>query len=255
MKTVPQPAIPARKSRLGSALIYWLLVRPAFWNSFDRVRLQLVGRLPRREDGPLIFYLNHPGWWDAYMCMLLEQRVLRGRFRFYGMVEEPQLRAYRFFTLSGGFSVDRHNRYEAARSVAYSCHLLQGQPRRALCIFPQGTITPNDQRPLVVYPGLAHIVKRLGGARLCPVALRYEFRGEQRPEAFMRIGPLHYAAAPVNVRALTEDTRQRLSVSAAALRDAVAADAMDQFCVLLRGKPGINRLFDRLKRPLSGSRP
>jgi 1-acyl-sn-glycerol-3-phosphate acyltransferase len=249
-----EPAIPAARNRPGYDLIYWSLIRTALWNHFDRVRVQIIGRLPCREDGPLICYLNHPGWWDAYMAALVDRKLLRLRFESYGMMEEPQLRAYRFFRWAGAFSVDRHNPREAARSVAYISRLLREQSGRALYIFPQGTITPNDQRPLVLFSGLAHIVRRSGGAMLCPVALRYEFRGEQLPEAFIRFGPVHRVAAPVDVQALTAEATQRLTESADALRAAVVADDMSNFRVLLRGRPGINRVFDLVQRLWSGLR-
>jgi 1-acyl-sn-glycerol-3-phosphate acyltransferase len=246
-----RPAIPAAKNRPGYAAIYWLLVRRALWRQFDSVRVQIVGPLPRREEAPLICYLNHPAWWDAYMAALIDRKLLGYRFESYGMMEEPQLRAYRFFTWAGAFSVDRHNPREAARSVAYIGDMLQDKPGRALFIFPQGILTPNDQRPLTIFPGLAHIVRRVGGATLCPVALRYEFRGEQSPDAFIRLGPVHHAAAPVDIHTVTHDVQQRLTAATDALRDAVVADDMGQFRILLHGKPGINRLFDLARKPLS----
>jgi 1-acyl-sn-glycerol-3-phosphate acyltransferase len=249
-----EPAIPAARNRPGYDLVYWSLIRTAIWNHFDRVRVQIIGRLPCREDGPFICYLNHPGWWDAYMAALIDRMLLGLRFESYGMMEEPQLRAYGFFRWAGAFSVDRHNPREAARSVAYISRLLHERPGRALYIFPQGTITPNDQRPLVLFPGLAHIVRRSGGALLCPVALRYEFRGEQLPEAFIRFGPIHRAAASVDVQAITNEATQRLTESADALRATIIADDMSSFRVLLRGRPGINRLFDPVQRLWSGLR-
>jgi hypothetical protein len=245
-----QPAIPAAKSRLGYRTLYWLIMRPAIWNSFDRVWVQIIGRLPRRTDSPLIFYLNHPSWWDLYMGVVVDRTLLHGRFHTYGMMEEPQLRAYPFFRWCGGFSVNRHNPREAARSIAYISRMLRTRPDSALYMFPQGVITPADQRPLLLYPGLAHIVKNIGGAMLCPIALRYEFRGEQRPEAFIRFGPLHYAAPPVQTQRLTDEMTHQLTASADTLRDAVIADDMRNFRVLLRGRPGINRLVDSFRRLL-----
>jgi 1-acyl-sn-glycerol-3-phosphate acyltransferase len=219
------------------------------------VRVQIVGKLPDRSDAPLICYFNHPGWWDVYASVLVDRHILRRRFRSYGMMEEPQLRAYRFFTWCGGFSINRHNPREAARSVAYISRLLREQHGSALYMFPQGTITPNDQRPLVIYPGMAHIVSRAGGATLYPVALRYEFRGAQRPEAFIRLGPVHRADAPVDIPALTDEIYRRLTASVDALRDAVVADDMSTFRVLLRGRPGIDRLFDYFRQWWNVVRP
>lgn len=237
-----QPAIPAAKNVLGREVLYRFLMRWPMWNSFHCVWLQVHGRLPQPNDGPLICYLNHPTWWDAYMAMIVDMVILQRRFDTYAMMEE--LPAYRFFRWCGAFSIDRTNPREVMRSIGYVSHLLSERPGRATIIFPQGEIAPNDQRPLVLHAGLAHIVKRVGYVVLCPVALRYEFRGEERPEVFIRFGPMHRATAPVDVQALTEDVRQRLTHSADALRDAVIANDTSAFCVLLRGRPSVNRVFD-----------
>ncbi|HWQ14047.1 MAG TPA: lysophospholipid acyltransferase family protein, partial [Roseiflexaceae bacterium] len=168
--------------------------------------------------------------------------VLCERFESYIMMEERQLRAYRFFTLCGAFSVDPARPREALRSLAYITGLLREQ-RRALWITPQGRITPNDRRPLTVYPGAAHVALR-SGALLWPVALRYEFRGEQQPEAFIRAGPPHRPAPGTDPRALTEEIRARLTAAADALRDEVTEERLEGYETLLQGRPGVNRLFD-----------
>src|SRR5262249_4392406 len=126
------PAIPARHSRIGAALVYWALVRWGVWSHFDRVWLKVEGPLPHPSDGPLIVYPNHPAWWDGYMCFLLSRLVLRDRFESYLMTEEPELRRYRFFTWAGCFSVNRRDRRSAARSVAYISRLLAEQRDRSL---------------------------------------------------------------------------------------------------------------------------
>jgi 1-acyl-sn-glycerol-3-phosphate acyltransferase len=246
------PAIPAGRNWLGEALIYWALVRWAVWAHFDRVWLKVEGPLPHPADGPLLIYPNHPSWWDGYMCFLLTRMVLRGRFEAYMMMEEPELRRYRFFTWAGCFSVDRRDPRSAARSVVYISRLLAARRARALVIFPQGTLTPNDRRPLEVYAGAAHVGRRAGGATLWPIALRYEFRGEQRPEAFIRAGPAHHAPPEADVRALTAEIAQRLTVAADSLRDEVAEGRLDGYRVLLRGRAGVNRVWDAARGRKNG---
>lgn len=241
-----QPAIPAARNWAGNQFIYRFLIRWPLWNSFDRVWAQIIGRLPRREEGPLLCYMNHPSWWDGYMVAIINHLVLHNRFAHYVMMEEKQLRAYRFFTWSGVFSVDRHNPREAVRSVNYISHVLQERPGRALYMFPQGEITPNDRRPLTIFPGVAHIARRVDRLWMCPVGLRYEFRGEQRPEIFIRFGPIHRPARPVDVASLTEEIGQRLTACTDALRDAVVNDDTNQFGILLHGRPGVNRIFDEV---------
>jgi chlorobactene lauroyltransferase len=237
------PAIPAAKHPAGEELIYRALVRWSLWSSFERVAYAVRGALPGPGDGPLIVYLNHPGWWDGYMCFLISRELLRGGFDGYIMMEEPQLRAYRFFSWCGAFSIDRHSPRAAARSVAYVSRLLRERRDRALYIFPQGAIAPNDRRPMQIYPGIAHIVRRVGGATLLPVALRYEFRGEQRPEAFLLLGPAHREDGR-DVRALGIAVGRRLTESADTLRDLVVSEQLAGFQTLARGRPGVNRVFD-----------
>jgi 1-acyl-sn-glycerol-3-phosphate acyltransferase len=242
------PAIPARRNRPGEALIYWVLVRSAVWSHFNRVWLQVEGPLPHPADGPLIMYPNHPSWWDGYMCFLLTRKVLGGCFEAYLMMEEPELRRYRFFSWAGCFSVDRADPRSAARSVAYISRLLAEGRTRALVIFPQGAIAPNDRRPLDVYSGAARIARGAGGATLWPIALRYEFGGEQRPEAFIRAGPMHHAPADADTRALTAEVARRLTTAADALRDDVTNGRLDGYRVLLHGRAGVNRLWDAVRR-------
>ena len=250
---ITQPSIPARHSRAGDTLIYWALVRSAIWSHFARVWLRVEGPIPTPAAGPLIFYLNHPSWWDGYMAHVLSRMVLGDRFQTFCMMDERELRRYRFFTWIGAFSVDRGDPRSAMRSVAYISRLLAERPDRALAIFPQGEITPNDRRPLEIFPGVAHIARRAGGATLWPIALRYEFRGEQRPEAFIRTGPAHRAPADVDTRSLTAEIGQRLTAACDALRDELNDSRLETYHVLLRGRLGVNRVFDALRRLLPGS--
>jgi 1-acyl-sn-glycerol-3-phosphate acyltransferase len=247
-----QPKIRARHSRAGDALIYWALVRSAIWSHFARVWLRVEGPIPIPADGPLIFYLNHPSWWDGYMAHVLSRMVLGNRFQSFCMMDEHELERYRFFTWIGAFSVNRQDARSALGSVAYISRLLAARPDRALAIFPQGEITPNDRRPLQTFSGLAHVAQRAGGATLWPVALRYEFRGQQRPEAFIRAGPAHYAPAASDTRALTAEAGARLTAACDALRDDLNGAQLEGYRVLLRGRPGPDAIFDAARGLLPG---
>jgi 1-acyl-sn-glycerol-3-phosphate acyltransferase len=242
--TLDSPPIPARHHALGDALLYWGLVRPALWSHFDRVWIKVEGAIPQASAGPLIVYMNHPSWWDGYIAFVLNRLVLRNRFQGYAMMEEQQLKRYRFFSWSGAFSVHRQDARSAMRSVRYIGRLLAERRNRCLYIFPQGEIAPNDRRPLQIFSGAAHIARRAGGATLWPVALRYEFRGEQRAEIFIRTGPPHHTIAGADTRALTGEIGSRLTAACDALRDEYTAGDLGGYRVLLRGRAGINRVFD-----------
>ena len=170
--------------------------------------------------------------------------VLKNRFQSFCMMDERELRRYRFFTWIGAFSVNRQDARSALGSVTYISRLLAARRDRALAIFPQGEITPNDRRPLQMFSGLAHVARRAGGATLWPVALRYEFRGQQRPEAFIRAGPAHHAPAASHTRSLTAEAGARLTAACDALRDEVTGGQLDGYRVLLRGRSGPDEIFD-----------
>jgi 1-acyl-sn-glycerol-3-phosphate acyltransferase len=240
------PAIPAAKNALGDEALYWLFARWSLWNFFDRVWVQTVGPLPHPNRGPFIFYLNHSSWWDGYLMMAIHRQVLYRRFAGYLMMEEKQLRNFRFFAWCGAFSINRRKRDEIVRATAYASRMLRAGPDRALWIFPQGRILHNDQRPLALYPGVARIAQAIEHVTLCPITLRYEFRGKQRGEAFVRLGPAHRLQPGMKEQALLDDIAQRLTSSLDALRDAVIAGDTSNFRVVLRGRPGIDQAFASL---------
>ncbi len=135
----------------------------------------------------MIICSAHTSWWDGYVT----GEVNRALFKRDGylMMEEVNLARYPFFTWIGVYGVDRDDPRKALASVEYTVQLLTEKPNRAVCIFPQGTITHPDTRPLGVFGGVGHIAKRLGKGAVVPVALRYEFRMDQAPDAFARAGP------------------------------------------------------------------
>ncbi len=237
------PRFPARKSPLHEAAIYRLLVRPSLRRTFHRIAISA----PHGEDWsrlPTIFYASHVSWWDGYMAFFLCDE--RWRIEGYLMMEEPQLARYRFFQRCGCFSVDRHDPREGMRSVAYAASLLRPAPGRALWIFPQGAIAPVDRRPLQTYAGAAYVARRCGPVRCVPVALRFEFFGEQRPEALIRLGPPHIVEDG-DTRELHAEMDRRLLTEVDSLREDVIAGITASYQTALVGRGSINVLWDQAR--------
>lgn len=239
-----QPRLTARKTPLIEALIYRTLVRPALRRAFQRVALWSAepGFTP---DLPALIYANHPSWWDGYIAFLLARE--HWRCPGYLMMEEPQLARYGFFRYCGVFSVDRHDPREGLRSVAYAADLLRGHPGRALWIFPQGLITPNDRRPLVTYAGAAHIARRAAPVRCIPMALRFEFLDEQRPEALVRLGPAHVVSGEYDVKALQREMDRRLFCEVEQLHADTIDGTTAHYRTILQGRASVNVVWDRVR--------
>lgn len=139
---------------------------------------------------PLIVYANHSGWFDGIVAYQISRHF---KLDFYVMMEEKQLRDLPLFLKLGAFSVVREKPREAIASINYSVKILKENADRALWIFPQGEILPNDTRPLIFYNGISKIVEKLEKPNTLAVAIRYEFLGNFKPEIFVSLGKFEHS--------------------------------------------------------------
>src|SRR5271168_2793895 len=136
------------------------------------------------EERPVLLFCNHTNWWDGLIIYLLTRQMPHKAV--YCMMEEKQLKHYRFFTWLGAFSVDLSNPLRSAVALRYAQRLLQVKDT-AIWIFPQGQICrPNE--PIEVRPGTDFLAKNAPHAYLVPVAIRYEFFREDRPNVLIEVG-------------------------------------------------------------------
>jgi 1-acyl-sn-glycerol-3-phosphate acyltransferase len=241
---------PAVESAMAAAN-RWLLRR--HFHAVHAANLEAVRRLDRSR--PVLLFGNHSCWWDGLVAFHLGHDLF-GFDQFMPM-EERQMHRYAFFRRIGAFSVDRTKPRSAAESVRFALSLFD-RPNRALWIYPQGEMLPNDARPLVFLPGLVRIAERLGNAQLLPVAHRYEFMMEQRPEVFVAFGDVRdvreAGGAPDRLR-LGRELQADLTVLLDRLRERIAARDLGAFTATLRGRTSTNILFDRARMRRAGARP
>jgi len=242
--------IPARKNPFLNWLIYKLLIQSGLRSSFFRVNLRQAAPPP---DGtaPVILIANHSSWWDGHLAMALNEE--RWHMDAYMMIENTQLTRYKFFTWGGAFSVDRHDGRSALASLQYAADLVSSTPRRLLILYPQGEILANDVRPLHFFSGVGHLVKevvqRAGACQVYSAALRYEFIGEQKPEAFISVGPpTTFSSTDLPAaKAIAGVLETELTSELDRLHADVVAYRLDTFEPMLSGGWSINRLWDALR--------
>jgi len=171
------------------------------------------------------------------------------------MMDERQLRRYRFFARAGAFSVDVEHPRRAMRSLDYAAELLRDR-RRVLWAFPQGTIVPNDARPLTCRSGTARLIARLGPCHVVPVAFRYELLADELPTAYIGVGePWRVNPdAMFSVRDTTAEIVSRLTSEVDLLRRSVLTRTDADFRTLIEGRLSINERWDRLRKAVSSSR-
>jgi chlorobactene lauroyltransferase len=197
---------------------------------------------------PTIICANHSSWWDGFVMLMFAHR--RWRVDSHLMMDIKQMRRYRFFRWLGVFSVDRDSARSAVESIGHAAELLTGTGK-VLWIFPQGILLPNDARPIRFYQGVARIIEKLGRANLLCMAMRYEFRGEQRPEIFVRFSHLQCVDGPIDPAVLTASMRDSMECEVDALRDDLARGSLEGFAPVLFGRRSRNSVVDRIQAPRS----
>lgn len=176
---------------------------------------------------PLILYANHSSWWDGLIAFHLCQTCGIDGFV---MMEERQLKDLQLFRKLGAFSVIRENPREAVKSINYAVELLKVESNRAVLIFPQGTILPNDARPLQFFAGLSRIVEKLEIVQTFPIALRYEFLQEFKPEIFVKIGkPEIFSGGKSDSKELTNHFSNCLTYVLDELKDEIISNKLSNY--------------------------
>jgi 1-acyl-sn-glycerol-3-phosphate acyltransferase len=250
----PEPEVLRKYSpRAVGWFARWL--RGYFGRNFDGVRVSLDGQPPAGGDHPYIVYTNHPSWWDPVLFIYLSHTLLPQR-RMFGPFDADALAKYPMFRRLGGYPVERSTRQGAADFLRTSRAIL-GAPNTVLWITAQGEFADPRRRPLVLQPGLAHLMRRLESGIVVPLAVEYPFWNERRPEALVRFGrPLEVTGcADRSVAELDALLAERLTETLDDLaEEAISRDA-SRFHTLLLGRTGIGGAYDlnrRLKAWSSG---
>lgn len=236
--------IAAEKNAVIGAL-FARVNRAMFRRHFHAVHLrgrELVDGLDRTL--PIIFYGNHSNWWDGLVEFLLTTEVFG--FDSYLMMDEKQMRRYGFFRWIGAFSVDRARPREVMASIRYAASIFS-RPNRVLWIYPQADMRPNDARPLKFFGGLARIVELAGRVQIVPVAHRYDFIMEQRPEVFTAFGVPEIVHGVADREAFLRARESRLTALLDSVRDEVAGGRTTAYATILRGRSSTNALYDRAR--------
>jgi 1-acyl-sn-glycerol-3-phosphate acyltransferase len=211
----------------------------------DRLRLDLD-----RDSSGTLFLANHSCWWDLFLVHLLNETIpVDG----YGMMEHFNLVRFGFFRRIGAFSVDRTDPTSVRASLDYASGLLR-RPRAGVWVFPQGKIETNDARPLFFQPGIRALIRRAGRTRVVPVAFRYDFWQDERPEALVRFGEPTWVDRP-DLPNLIPTFERRLTKELDALRVDSIAQRADAFTPLVEGKRSISERYAKARARFRGPTP
>lgn len=144
-------------------------------------------------DENVVVYLNHVGWWDPIIGMLIRQHGMPDR-TLYAPIDAEQLERYAILKKMGFFGVTSGSQAGAA-DFLNACRRILTSPRTSLWITPEGKFCDARDYSAPLMPGLAHIATKFPQVVFLPIAVEYVFWADALPHVFCHIGsPLRWGA-------------------------------------------------------------
>jgi hypothetical protein len=192
-------------------------------------------------SAPSIAILNHSAWWDPVLALFLSHDLFRRDG--WGIMQGAQLERYPFFRRIGCFGVTENTLADARLVSDYAARVLRTGEGRTLWLFPQGDLLP-ARAPIHFRSGTARLAHASAGVPIVPIAVRFEFRGEQRPECVVRLGEATTAAPGERTAALTRRLEELLRGELAALDAALARPDLVGYRPVLGGRGSLSTLYE-----------
>ncbi|MCP3103716.1 lysophospholipid acyltransferase family protein [Myxococcus sp. K15C18031901] len=207
----------------------WALDAYIGWKFRSAFRgLWVRGALPEAGPGRLV-YLNHTNWWDGFM---LHQLSRVAGWDGYCLMDEENLRRYRFLARIGAFSIRRKDAVSSVESLRHAKQLLR-RPRAALYVFPEGEHRPFGELPLRLERGV-ELLARVGRVECVPIGVRYAFFEHERPDVLLEVGTPHPPGPMEVFQAGLESVVRRL----------MAVTTLDGFSRRVEGARGVAERWD-----------
>lgn len=137
-----------------------------------------------QRSGGRLYVANHSSWWDGMMIYHAFRTCSRGDH--YVMMDEKQMRNYRFFRKLGVFSIDKSRPKGVIVSLQYAQKLLEAG--KCVWMFPQGDIQHLEYRPIQFKSGVGYLLERNPHTAVIPVTLYYSLFHHQKSEASLLVG-------------------------------------------------------------------
>ena len=214
--------------------------------SFYSVRMRNLNDLrsllqkSSQENTPILFCLNHSNWWDAAFVVWLSIRFLK--IDSFCLMELKQLQSNKFFNSLGAIPIVREDARQSLKTLQFATKVINSQ-NKALWIFPQGEIIPNDIKPYKFYSGISHIIPMLDKVTLVKLFFDYRFTSEQRPEVFIDyFGYEKFTGEiPVDKKQFTRKLELEFEIEKDSLKEKILKNNFGVFEIILQGKKSIDR--------------
>lgn len=162
----------------GFRIYTWLLFKRRFKNVWLKQEYQ------PESDSKTVYFLNHHSWWDGLIPFLLNEFRFRQEAR--ALMEDKQMKQYKFFQKIGAFSINRDDPRKAITSLRYAVQSFQRE-HASLFIYPEGSITPVGSQ-MKFEGGLAWLYSKLPNVDFVPIGVYMHTIRNDKPELHLHIG-------------------------------------------------------------------
>jgi 1-acyl-sn-glycerol-3-phosphate acyltransferase len=236
------PIAPPERAPVAAGWFSWYLRRLAR-RTFAGVHWGAAEDPARWDETPIVAVANHSTWWDGPLALLLTAQLQR---TFYVAMDAAQLTRYPYFSWIGARPLRRTTPRARFADLERLGEVLQ--PGSMLWIFPQGERRPARAPMTGLERGAAHLALTAAPVRVVPVAIRLSFLSEQRPEAFVRLGPSQ-VVGPREIRdrkVLTEEFGTWIRWTLEETDARIAEEQREGWQTLVAGAESVNLQLDRI---------
>ncbi|TWU34173.1 hypothetical protein Q31b_56440 [Novipirellula aureliae] len=200
------------------------------------------------EDQPLIFYCNHPSWWDPLLVHFFNETRFPKR-QFYAPIDADALEQYQVFKKLGFYGVSLNSLRGASVFLEQSRAIISAS-NTVLWITPEGRFSDVRDRSAPFMPGLAHLCSGLDHGFVVPMSLEYAFWEERLPEVLCKMGAFIDVAKSGQMTKSEWQIRLtgELRKTQADLAALVISRDSKPFRNLLSGKKGSGPMYDTMRR-------
>ena len=230
-------------------LLHGFGVRSGFLaRHFNAIRLSRAAKCDIDATRPLVFYLNHPSWWDPLTAFAIARHLVPERYPC-APIDRRALRRYPLLDRLGLFGVD--SSASGTKAFLQTAVAVASHPATSLWFTPEGRFTDARDRPLRFRPGIGHLAHRIEGLFI-PIAIDYRFWNERLPEILVRVGvPIDTASESLCADEWTARFENALTVALDRLAVDAASRDDSKFQTILSGVNGVAPGYDAVRRVIA----
>lgn len=138
-----------------------------------------------KPNSRTVYFLNHNYWWDGLLPLYLNEKYFNQKAR--ALMEDTQMRQYRFFSRIGAFSIDLNNPKSSILSLRYALESMK-RDNASLYIYPEGKIVTVSEKTSELKQGLAWVYQNTEDIDFVPIGLFIDHSKQSKPDFNIYIG-------------------------------------------------------------------